>query len=895
MDNSRILVKLNRIRLSTNWERTNSIMNFKTIPTIFSLLMGFAIVMFSCESSEDQPIIEQVTIGNISLPVGFEIEEVYKPGENDQGSWVSITKDDQGRLYASSQYGNIYRVTLSQSNGDELLVEPLDFNIGMAQGLLWHDDNLYALVNSNNNNDLMMRSGFYKVTDSDGDGELDDVKLLRSFVGNGEHGPHNIELSPDGKSLYLVLGNHTDIPEDLNSTIPKVWGEDNLLPVIKDPSGHANSRTAPGGWVVKTDFEGENWMIMSVGMRNTYDFAFNADGELFGFDSDMEYDMGMPWYRPIRLIHLTSGAEFGWRTGTGKFLAEYPDNLPGIADLGQGSPTGVMSGAGLKFPSYYQNGLYLFDWSYGTMYYASLKPEGSSYTAKVTEFLSGVPLPMTNGIVGNDGAMYFLMGGRRLESALYRVTYNGERNAEIKELTENRKGKGDRELRKELEVLHTKKAPDQMEFIIDNLDNNDRFIRYAARVAMENQDYELWRDEIEKSASVLKTVNLSLSIARHAEDPDRIAALNALMEIDWINLSEAEKMDHIRAVGLLNTRLEGELSSQLRNEIVAMYQPVYLKSSQLINQELAKMLSYLQASNMISPTLVKMETDTATTDLKAIYLSGEVTGRSEQYGKDVERMLANMPNKQNISYAKSLSVIKEGWTIEQRERYFLWYKNALKKSGGLMYARFIRRIQGVALENVPESERQYYEALGEESDQGYLTNLVQPKGPGDDWTGVSAVRAYEKNLSTVNFENGQNMFKSTLCVSCHSVSGKGGTAGPELTQVRTRFAISDLVEAIVNPTAVVSDRYRNTIYTLKNGNKVIGRLINETENQMEISTNAFTPSVTTKFRKSQLVSQEASMLSPMPPALINRLNDQEVADLIAYLMAGGNKNSEIYK
>ena len=125
----------------------------------------------------------------------------------------------------------------------------------------------------------------------------------------------------------------------------------------------------------------------SVGTRNTYDIAFNDDGELFGFDSDMEYDIGMPWYRPIRLCHFTSGAEFGWRTGTGKFLAEYPDNLPGIANLGQGSPTGLLSSKGLKFPEKYKNGLFLFDWSYGTMYFANLKPKGSSYEAEVTEFL----------------------------------------------------------------------------------------------------------------------------------------------------------------------------------------------------------------------------------------------------------------------------------------------------------------------------------------------------------------------------------------------------------------------------------------------------------------------------------------------------------------------------
>jgi putative heme-binding domain-containing protein len=132
------------------------------------------------------------------------------------------------------------------------------------------------------------------------------------------------------------------------------------------------------------------------------------------------------------------------------------------------------------------------------------------------------------------------------------------------------------------------------------------------------------------------------------------------------------------------------------------------------------------------------------------------------------------------------------------------------------------------------------------------------------------------------------MFKASLCISCHSVGGKGGASGPELTQVRTRFSLDNLVEAIINPSSVVSDRYRNTKYRLKNGNTVIGRLIDETETQMEISTNAFTPSVTTKFRKNQLLSQEEVMLSPMPPALVNRLNDQEVADLIAYLMSGGN-------
>ena len=161
-------------------------------------------------------------------------------------------------------------------------------NVGLAQGLLFHNNELFALVNSY---DEKIKSGLYKIIDSNDDGELDTVKTLKTVIGNGEHGPHSIELSPDRKSMYMVFGNHTDIPSDVHGRVPEVWGEDNLLPVIKDPSGHANSRKAPGGWIAQTDFEGNDWTLIAVGTRNTFDIAFNRDNELFGFDSDMELSL----------------------------------------------------------------------------------------------------------------------------------------------------------------------------------------------------------------------------------------------------------------------------------------------------------------------------------------------------------------------------------------------------------------------------------------------------------------------------------------------------------------------------------------------------------------------------------------------------------------------------
>ena len=82
----------------------------------------------------------------------------------------------------------------------------------------------------------------------------------------------------------------------------------------------------------------------------------------------MEYDFNTPWYRPTRVCHVVSGAEFGWRNGAGKRPEWYPDNLPPVVNIGPGSPTGMIFGYGAKFPAKYQKALFILDWSWGKLY-----------------------------------------------------------------------------------------------------------------------------------------------------------------------------------------------------------------------------------------------------------------------------------------------------------------------------------------------------------------------------------------------------------------------------------------------------------------------------------------------------------------------------------------------
>src|SRR5262249_44061369 len=147
----------------------------------------------------------------IKIIKDFKVELLYSVPKDKEGSWINLCVDPKGRLIVSDQYGPLYRVTPPPLGGKavDTKVEKIDLPIGEAQGLLWAFDSLYVVVNEGKD----YESGLYRVRTSKGDDRLDEVKLLRKINGGGEHGPHAVLLAPDGKSLYIVCGNGTQMME----------------------------------------------------------------------------------------------------------------------------------------------------------------------------------------------------------------------------------------------------------------------------------------------------------------------------------------------------------------------------------------------------------------------------------------------------------------------------------------------------------------------------------------------------------------------------------------------------------------------------------------------------------------------------------------------------------
>ena len=166
---------------------------------VLSLVAGVALAQESKYENRATPP------SRIKVAPGFHVELLSSVRAADQGSWVALCLDDKGRFYASDQYGGLYRFSAPAPGKplDPNSIERVPADIRAVNGMHFADGALYANVNDY---EQKLTSGFYKISDSDGDDRLDKVELLRALNPGGDHGLHGVVPVPGSDDFYLVLG-----------------------------------------------------------------------------------------------------------------------------------------------------------------------------------------------------------------------------------------------------------------------------------------------------------------------------------------------------------------------------------------------------------------------------------------------------------------------------------------------------------------------------------------------------------------------------------------------------------------------------------------------------------------------------------------------------------------
>ena len=738
-------------------------------------------------------------------------------------------------------------------------IETLDLALGMAQGLLHTKDGLYVDINGEGPSG----AGLYRAQDTDGDDKFDKVDHLIPMNAGGEHGPHAIIPGPDGR-LYICAGNATDLPKNVSkSRVPKHWSEDHLLGRMPDGRGFMKDRLAPGGFILSMKPDGSDIEIVATGFRNEYDIAFNQLGDLFSFDADMEWDIGTPWYRPTRVNHAISGAEFGWRNGTGKWPEYYADSFGAVANIGPGSPTGISFGYGAKFPAKYQQALFIGDWSYGVVYAVSMKPEGASYTSTVEPFMSAAPLPITDMVVRpEDGMMYFAIGGRKVQSALYRLKYAGKESVAPSAPSDNAEAAKARSLRRNLERFHNGAQPGAVAASLPHLGSPDRAVRFAARIALEHQPVDQWRAQVLAQTKPQAIITGCVALARTGVPADQEAIQQALLKLDYAALTRVEKLEMMRAYQLSFTRL-GEGTPERREKIAAQISPFFPTPDEdnTLNRELASVLIYVKAPNVVDQCVARMNTSPSI--------------------------------EEQIHYAISLR--EANFSDEARKAYFQWFFNISSARGGASFGGFISNIRDVAISKLNDEQKASLMDL--------LGPMPQPKDPladlaprpvVQDWKVEDLVAELDAKKSGFDFERGKLMFGVAQCYKCHRFGGQGGIQGPDITGSGGRFSPKDLLASIIEPNKEISDQYQATVFVTDDDQLIVGRVANLNGDVLQVMTNMLDPGNFVGLKRKDIVSAKPSPNSMMPGGLLNTLNKEEILDLLAYLRAGGNPQHQLF-
>lgn len=789
-------------------------------------------------------------------PPGFEVSLLHTAAP-DQGSWISFAFDGHGRALVSREDQGFLRLTFADDRKSITRIESIASELREVRGLVFDDGRYFADANNS--------KGMYSFRLKE-DGKIIDQKLLYEFPGEVGHGRNDLTLGSDRftESLYAIFGDSVARPENVPSTDFRD---------LTSPLRMSRQRLAHGekplkeGYVVRTDLKSRRWQLFSCGLRNPYGIAAHPNGDLFTYDADNEFDMGTPWYRPTRILHLRGGADFGYTPAVDKrrpHFVDSPDNAQPVIDVGRGSPTAVMFGTALNFPPPYRDALFVLDWTYGRVLAVHLATRGAGYRAGLETFLQGRPLNVTDVAAGPDGAMYLITGGRKTQSSLYRIAFTGDPIAETPESTHEETGAQTAQVGQKLRRLFDTFLDVQLEtlHVFSDLNADDPTFRYTARSILEQLPPEQWLHEAVESGNQ----DAWMSVARSG-DHQALAKLLDKIPSDQASPAWKSLRGSFVLIYLLDRMLTAipEAFASQREKILQVLVdrwPNPTRDGLVVSQygtnlELRRRLIYL---------LAKLEAPQAI-DIAATSL------------------LVSSVQEDKLAALSALSTLKTGWTPETRRLYFTALRDGRHFVGGQGMPGFLDQIRSDAVATLTDDERKS------------LADLLAPPKDEDEplpparavvqkWTLDELAKLAASDDARGDATRGAEIFRAALCSRCHRAGANGPAVGPDLSFVAARFSRRDILHSIVTPAAAVAEQYRNSEIITADGRTLTGRVVAEGDYRSEkllINVDPLRPSKVVEIDKKEIAEHRLLGTSPMPAGLLDGFTAAEVRDLLTFL------------
>ena len=340
--------------------------------------------------------------------------------------WRDLTVEKEQVWFLTDESGD------GVADQSQLYLE--DFNeeiTDVANGIEFHDGEVYLAVGPD----------LWRTQDRDGDKIADKTTSISHgyaiHIGFSGHGMSGVTVGPDGRVW---------------------WGIGDIGMNVVDKSGK-HWKYPNRGVVVRSEFDGSDFEVFCMGVRNTHEFVFDKYGNLITEDNDADHSGERE-----RLVYLINGSDTGWRINWqfGKYTD--PDNnnykvwmdekmhvprwdgqaayfLPPITNYVNG-PTGMCYNPGTALSPEWYDHFFIAEFrgtpSASPIHAFTMKPKGAGFELGETKEIVKGLLP-TGLDFGADGAMYFgdwINGwGTKDEGRIWKLDVPGEASSPIRQNT----------------------------------------------------------------------------------------------------------------------------------------------------------------------------------------------------------------------------------------------------------------------------------------------------------------------------------------------------------------------------------------------------------------------------------------------------------------------------
>ena len=719
--------------------------------------------------------------------------------------------------------------------------------------------------------------------------------------------PHNglggLAFAPSGE-MYVGMGENLGLAY-------KLIGSD----------GTTLSGQGEGGNVFACRADGSGLRRVATGFWNPFHLACDAAGRLFAVDNDPDAR------GPCRLLHVVEGGDYGYRFRYGRkglhpfdsWNGDLPGTLPMVAGTGE-APSGIIAYYDGGLPAKYQGSLLTTSWGDHVIERFQLVPRGASFQAVAQTLVRGGEDFRPVGIAASpDGALYITdwvdrsypvhgkgriwrLRAKHPDSAAKTIetppdAIGSPALAAIQSLKAAPLGAEHAAIEKHLAdadpfvrsaAIDFFGRPGAAKFLSSRLSAADPEWRLGALLALRHSGEPQARELLphflaDESPAVRRAAiqwvaeeglqqyagALPASALQSPTSPDLFRALLAAQHLLSGGNPGAEPYDETRLLAVVADEQQPAMFRRLALQLLRADHPkltTELLQSLLRGDDsdlqLEALRTFALRSDEASHKLLHLSAAQLPNPLRAEAMLGLAAGELTAADREVLLAALDKPALRGDALRALRAAKSDGETIGRIEG---WWRElpAKDRRDGELAAQLLLILSGA-----PGADSEIVGAVREAAD-------ARP-------TDEAAWRSWLAGEGDA--AAGRRVFfhaQGPRCYACHTIEGRGGAIGPELSTIGRSRPAEHLITSILKPSQEIAPRFTTWTIVTSDGHQFTGMIVDED----------FSGRVTLADAQARLAvvpqqtidQREPQTNSIMPDKLPEQMTPQEFRDLLAFL------------